>query len=316
MKKSKGIILGLIVLFLISAILFFLKDYIFTSNDQPSSKESKFKMGDMEQNALGLAGFKANGEPLYDAQPIKLDENQTANFELALAHMLDTDETYGIILMQDYIQSEFTCGDKVTADICKQSIPPSTEVSIPLSIKINPDTRELIVLIVKEPDSIVKDMDLNQLFYYEQAYAKRYIIDGSVEKDDVVYIDPDSTYKSPGDTNAITFSGDKTERQLVSSMFSGEKGYLHMGTSIGNQEMDYAVVAFNDWKQTKINDDTIMHINTKPDVTYVYDVSLPLIKKEANLQFFAFPTPYTSDSSDSVFKVYQSTRTVVESYTN
>lgn len=311
-----GIIISLIVLIVISVILFLLKDYIFTSNDQPSSKETEFRMEDMEQNALGLAGFKTNGEPLYDEQPIKLDENQTANFELVLAHMLDSKETYGIILMQDYIQSNFTCGDKVIEDICKQIINPSTEVSIPLSIEIHPDTRELIVLIVKEPDTIVKDMDMDQLFYYEQAYAKRYIIDGSEEKDDYVFIEPNSTYNSPGDTNVITFSGDKKERQLVSNMFSREKGYLHMGTSMENEEKAYAVVAFNDWKQTKINDDTIMHINTKPDITYVYVVGLPIIKKEANLQFFAFPTPYTSESSDSVFKVYQSIRTVVEPNTN
>lgn len=79
---------------------------------------------------------------------------------------------------------------------------------------------------------------------------------------------------------------------------------------IGSRSINY------DWKQTKINDDTIMHINTKPDITNVYDVGLPIIKKEANLQFFAFPTPYTSESSDSVFKVYQSIRTVVEPNTN
>lgn len=307
-----GIIIVITALLVVLVSVYFINNYGFKSNDQPSSSETELKMGEMEQNALGLAGFQTNGEPLYDSQPIKLDENQIANFELVLAHMINANETYGIILMQDYIQSNFRCGEKMIEDICKQSISPSTEVSIPLSINIKPDTRELIVLIVREPDSLVKDMDLDKIFYYEQAYAKRYIIDGSKEKSNINYIEPNSTYESPGDSNAITFSRGKKERQLISNMFSGEKGYLHIGTDIENEEKNYAVVAFNDWEQMKINDDTIMHINTEPDITYTYDVTLPLIKREANLQYFAFPTPYTSQSANSVFKVHQSTRTVVE----
>ncbi|MEK4536649.1 hypothetical protein NST21_15200 [Peribacillus sp. FSL K6-1552] len=309
--KKYNVIFGIFLLSLLAISLLYFK-FNFSYSTETDSNSSE-KIGYLENNALAVAAFKDTGEPILDNELLHKNEESIASLELFLGHIMNEETTYGIIVMQDYIQSEFSCNGVKTKDLCRIKAKSNTEITIPLSLKVNPNTRELIILIVKEPDSMVKEMDIEQLFYYEQAYAKRYIIEGSDIKDITFkYKDPDYIYDSEGDQNSIFFSRKQIDRQLISHIDSNQKTYLHMGSTFVDKGVKYKVVAFENWNQAKINNETTLDVKTQPKRTYVYEVTTSTVNMDTNLQLFAFPDPFETIKNDNLYKVHQTTRTVIE----
>ena len=88
--------------------------------------------------------------------------------------------------------------------------------------------------------------------------------------------------------------------------------YLQMNSPFEDNEMTYAVIAFENWKQSNLNGKEILHINTPVNETYVYELKTSDVQEDTNLQFIAFPYPYEFWDDRYAFKVEQSIRTVVE----
>jgi len=88
---------------------------------------------------------------------------------------------------------------------------------------------------------------------------------------------------------------------------SKEDAYLHVG-NLDNSKIDYAVVAFTDWKQTPLlNDKYVNYIDVSPNEREVYKFSFPTVDDEINYQIIAFKNPYKTSNE----MAYGTMRTVL-----
>jgi hypothetical protein len=265
------------------------------------------------ENRVSIATFKEDKIPLLDDEALKLDNNSVANLILSIGHEVDADRTYGIIILQDYIQSSFYYEHNLINDILKLEVEPNSVNDLSLSIKVHPDTVEIVVLIVRDPDDFVKELDFEKIFYYEQLYSKRYIVEGAeLSNLDLKYDEPQYIYNNTGDLTPIFFSDNRKKKNLISSIKENKMAYLQMNSPFEDNEMTYAVIAFENWKQSNLNGKEILHINTPVNETYVYELKTSDVQEDTNLQFIAFPYPYEFWDDRYAFKVEQSIRTVVE----
>lgn len=288
-------------------------DIITVSMNESSSKDKIEKSIQQSENRVSVAMYKEDSTPLLDKEQIQIDSNSFANFTLSIGHEVDSERTYGIIILQDYIQSNFYYEDQLINQILKFDAKPYTVNNLSLSVKIKPETIELVVLIIKHPDELVKEMDLDKLFYYEQVYTKRYIVEGAdLSNLSVEYIDPQYIHKTVNDQTPIFFSEDNSEKKLLSMIGANEKAYLHMGSPFEDQEMNYAVIALENWQQVKVNDKKVFHVKVPTNLSYVYEITTSKVKEETNLQYIAFPYPYEVWNDRYAFKVEQSIRTVID----
>lgn len=262
---------------------------------------------------VSVSSYKENGDPLFDTSKIKVDNNSKASLKIVLENGIDYSRDYKVIVLQNFVQTDFYVDNEKSKDKTYLfNVEARKEISLSISADINEDTKELAILIIKEPDDIVTELDFNKLEYYEEVYAKRFLVDNKAVIPKHIYIKPDFKYKSEVDDTPIFLSNVKDTRTVVPSVEEGSKAYLHMGNPLLNTEIIYAVIAMQDWNQVSINEDLVMYTNVPSDKTIGYEVNLPFTgSQKTNLQFVAFPYPYDKWSEQYFKQVEYTFRTVI-----
>ncbi|MDE7552275.1 hypothetical protein [Bacillus tropicus] len=299
MKKISFIIVTAIMLVVAVTLIFsYLKpNEVAKEVDEKSTVNSELKSISPDGAAYTeISTYDENLNPLADTAKIKPKDNQANILNFNIFNGVDYYRDFKIIVLQNFVQSKFSIDDN--SNILQSHnvrISKNSERKIKVSVEIDKNTVDLTVLFVKEPDRIVKDMDIEKLAYYEPVYAKRLLIDNesnNLEIKNIIY--PDFTYQSDVDDTPIFLSESKIERKILPSAQQASKAYLHIGNP--NPELThtkYAIIALKDWEQVKLMDDSVLFVESDSNKTNVYNIELPRIENnEENIQFIAFPYPF------------------------
>jgi hypothetical protein len=267
---------------------------VFFTLEELSSKQEIEQNIDDSVNYVSIASYQ-NGKPLLDYSTMEVDDNSKSSFVIKLENGVDHSRDYKVMVLQNFLQTDFEVDNqKSEAKTYSFNVASRSEVSLPISFNVKNDTKEISVIIVKEPDDIVDELDIDKLAYYEEVFVKRYVVDGEIDIPDIVYNKPDFEYQSEVDNTPIFLSRLKKERQILPYVEEGSKSYLHIGNSLKEEKnIQYAVIALQDWKQVSFKSDIVLYIDAPSNKTIGYNIDIPYTKSDVeNLQFIAFPNPF------------------------
>ncbi|MDM5235151.1 hypothetical protein QUF83_02700 [Bacillus cereus] len=299
MKRTLVIIVTAIILVVAVTLIFsYLKPNEVAKETEENSTVSRELKSISPDGAAytEISSYDENLNPLENTTKIKPKDNQANILNFNIFNGVDYDREFKIIVLQNFVQSKFSIDDDSNVlQSHNVRISKKSEKKIKVSVEIDKETTDLTVLFVKDPDGIVKEMDIEKMAYYEPVYAKRLLIDNennNLEIENFKY--PDFTYQSDVDDTPIFLSESKTERRILPSAQQASKAYLHIGNP--NPELThtkYAIIALKDWEQVKIMDDSVLFVESDSKKTNGYNIELPGIKNnEENIQFIAFPYPF------------------------
>ncbi|MEC0204863.1 hypothetical protein P4H39_19845 [Paenibacillus lautus] len=311
--KKKLIVIASIILIIgaVTIFTFYNKTYETVSdNEQIENIEN---ISPAPGNYVTIASYDANGVPLLDTSNIEVGDNSKASLIITLENGIDHTRDYKLLVLQNYIQSDFYVENQKSKNKSYLfHVKSREEVDLPISVDINKDTEEIIFLIIKEPDDIITEFDIKKMYYYEEVYAKRFLVDDGNNHPQIKFKEPDFEYRSEVDNTPIFLSDLQHERKVLPSTKENSIAYLHMGSPHKDEETRYAVIALQNWNQARINQDLVLYINAPQNKTVGYEVGIPYIeKKQENLQFIAFPYPYENWSEKYYRKVEYSFRTAI-----
>ncbi|MGN4444846.1 hypothetical protein ACTFOB_08030 [Bacillus cereus group sp. MYBK79-1] len=299
MKRALVIIVTAIILVVAVSLIFsYLKPNEVAKETEENSTVSR-ELKSISPDGAAYTEISSYGEnlsPLENTTKIKPKDNQANILNFNIFNGVDYDREFKIIVLQNFVQSKFSIDDNSSIlQSHNVKISKKSERKIKVSVEIDRDTTDLTVLFVKDPDGIVKEMDIEKMAYYEPVYAKRLLINNennNLEIGNLKY--PDFTYQSDVDDTPIFLSESKTERKILPSAKQASKAYLHIGNP--NPEFThtkYAIIALKDWEQVKIMDDSVLFVESDSKKTNGYNIELPGVENnEENIQFIAFPYPF------------------------
>ena len=310
--KKKIVVIVAILLFIATITIIFIFNNL--SSSKSVDKDNQIEHVSVDYgNYVTIASYDQNGDPLLDTSSIEVDDNSKSSLVITLENGVDHSRDYKVMVLQNFVQTDFYVGNQKSIDKTYLFNAKSrAEISLPISVDVYNDTKELIVLIIKEPDDIVTEFDIHKLAYYEEVYAKRFLVDSDIDQPEVTYKEPDFKYQSEVDDTPVFLSDLEDERKVLPSAREGSKAYLHMGNLHGKEEIKYAVIALQDWRQVSINEDLVLYINAPSNKTIGYDIIIPYtVSNKENLQFVAFPYPYDKWSEKYYHQVEYSFRTAI-----
>lgn len=268
-------------------------------------KETEEQVQLHDDGSITLAeGFTAHGfyktdGKLADPGSRIVCEDGVIRGQVHLQQNLPGTMNYGLIVMTDFVQKEFTVECK-PYDCYRFSLTDEDEAGIEITVPAGDDAYEMEVLIIPEPDALNFSMDSED--EWNNFQATRGAVSSSYQ-----IIDKNGTARVPHVFDQIdTKSLDEVEHEgntgfelvesrkemrVFDSAKAGSRACLCLG-GMREEAQAYAVVAFCDWKQTEIAKGELVRCYASVPERNSYDeIIFPNIKEDAVYQMFAFELP-------------------------
>lgn len=245
---------------------------------------------------VGLSITDQSGAFIYDDELLEVSDGSVA-LTVWLEHTKEETEEYGLIVLQNFIQTPFYKDSNHIDHIFEFKAESYSENELQINIPINEQTIELCVIIVRKPSEIIEDFQLETALQLEQVFVKRYIIKDqqNYNKESILTVDePNEVIKDNFDPD-LFISSQLVELSSFSSISENDEFYMHVGNSLSSDEpIDYIIVGFKDWIQYPfINNTKSLYISEiESGERKVFELITPSVQKKENIQFIAFPYPY------------------------
>lgn len=286
--------------------------YLYSIDKQDISEGEPYKN---DGEGVGLQINYQAGDVLYDNELLEVSEGSVA-LSVWLDHQMKEAEEYGLIILQDFIQTPFFIDNINIDNIFVFNAEPYSENILLIDIPISNETSELVVIIVKKPNDIMEDFQIETALNLEQVYVKRYIIKDQPitnKKSTFPITEPNKIIKD--ELNPDLFIGSNTDDLTPFSTIKEDTNfYMHVGNNLISQEsLDYVIVGFKDWIQYPfINNNKTLYIpENSSGERKVFELLTPSVEKQENIQFIAFPYPYEIWNEQFYVKAQGSFRIVV-----
>ncbi len=265
---------------------------------------------DIESNsgniAVGL--YEPNGKLIEEGSVLKYPEDGQLIKVISLSHFFDKEGDYGLIILRDFNQAEFEVDGKKHL-MYPFIVKPNQTINIKTKIEIKKGIKELDYLVIKKPNYLLKEENIQKASFLQNVIAMRFLIEKGEEKKIPFYTKPFKTFDSPSTSLFISRSNNL---KLMYTSKSNEEVFLSIGHPEGKNS-DFAVVAFLNWKQVPLNSQKINYVNVEKEKREVFLLRLPQVSREYNYQVVSFPKPYQISSSDYGNQiVYGSPRIVLQ----
>ncbi|MCM3548421.1 Uncharacterised protein [Niallia circulans] len=309
--KKKGFIYLIISLLLTATMTFIISKSSSFVGKEEKENDPFTETEPSPSNAIGISAYKEEDVPLLDHDYLEVKDGKSG-FHLVIHNEVEEERNYGVIVFQDYQQTGFRHQGKEIPIMYEFTAAPQSDNVLPIELDIIDDATEVIALIVKDPQVLTEEMDFDKLFFYEQVFAKRYIIEDSSINKKLAFSEPSFIYDSVDDQTTILFSPNAEEEFITSSMKSNDDAYLFIGSPFVDEGITYAVIALKDWQQINLTEENgVLYTKVNANEKHVYPVKVPEVKEAENLQFISFPYPYEVWDDRYAFKVEQTVRAVI-----
>jgi hypothetical protein len=273
-------------------------------NDQPGISR--------DTNFISFGLYDPNGKIINNGSILSPLDNKL-NKILSISHNINEEREYSLIILENFSQSKFAVSGKeyLTYDFIMK---PNSKFHFEIQLDVPQDTKEVDCLIIKKPKYLLKDNDVTKASILQEVLPLRFKIASSKnqEPNKLNYEKPLQTfYQGPNDCVFISESIDKLK--IMYRLKQNKTAYLSVG-NIKNKNVDYALVAFLDWKQVPVlNNKEVIYVSVPKGVRKVFPLSLMNTEKEKNYQVLALPKPYQASPTDNSSQtVYGSMRTIIE----
>ncbi len=242
--------------------------------------------------ALGV--YDSNGI-LDDGEIINIPNDNIAHHIIELDQEIEENREYLLIAMIDFKQSPFTINNKVhetyTFDTKKND-----SVKFELDIQIPEGSKELSYIIIKKPNFMPDSFNLEKILPLQMIMSKRFNLNNS---NTVLKYETNLKYSSEGPFDNIWISDNESKLNAIYKAKGEDTCYITLGND-SNESIDYALVMYNNWKQSKFTDGSIVkYLKVNPNQKQTLKVKLPNTNEKSMFQVIAFPMPYNITKVDS-----------------
>ncbi len=214
---------------------------------------------------------------------------------LELSQDLQETRDYLVLFFIDYQQVFVESSSEIVKQIRVELDPLDTE-KIPFKIDLPSGSKELSILIIKKPNYMVEQGDVERAMKAEDVLSLRYCIDLNSEKEyQLSKLEHDVI-----DGNQITrvfLSNERNELKICTTLASGEETYITLGNK-KDTGVEYALIALKDWNQVPIENELVQYFFVDVNKYIIFKHILPKTKHEANYQLILFPYPFNVTEKD------------------
>lgn len=260
-------------------------------------------------NTISYGLYEPDGKIIDNGTVLTPGADNRITKVLSLSHFIEVDRKYGLVVLEDFKQIPFTVDGK-TQTYYSFDMTPNQTVNIKIDLTVRDGSQELDYLIIKKPEYMVTDQDIEKASALQEALPLRFPIN---RKDNSLdYAVPAQTFTS-GPNDNVFISRNAEELKILFQSPDDEPAFLSVG-NIQKQDVEYALVAFQNWEQVPVNDrHPVLYAKVKPGERIVYPLQFPGTDAEQNYQIFAFPKPYQVDRKDYASQhLYGTLRTILQ----
>ncbi len=269
-----------------------------------------------EREEVGLSISDRSGAFLFDEELLEVSDGRVA-LTVWLEHTKKEAEEYGLIVLQNFIQTPFYIDGIHIDHIFEFEAESHSENELQIDVPINEETLELAIIIVRKPNNMIEGYQLETALQLEQVFVKRYIIKDqpNYNKERMLTVaEPDKVIQDDLDPD-LFISSQSVDLTPFSSISEDDKFYMHVGNSLLSEEpIDYIIVGFKDWIQYPfIDNDKALYVPENcSGERKVFELITPLVEEKETIQFIAFPYPYEIWDGRFYVKAQGSFRIVAE----
>lgn len=279
-----------------------------------SQAEKKPTSGDREEQQVNTIEYGLNsldGKYIDNGSTIS-PRNDEVNVDISINHNLNERREYGLIVLEDFKQVSFELENKKKFAKYLFTMNPNSSKDIGVRIPIKQKTQELTILLIKKPSYKLKEMDLNKASILEDVLSMRYPVNHKNKLDNLKEVEPDAIVKD-GLNEDMFITNDIHKLQSVMVGKEGEKLWFSTGNDT-SEPLKYAIIAFKDWRQTKVIDNQeVLYTTVSGAERKLSSFTLPKVKNDSNFQLIAFPYPYqVSKDNYASQQAFGSFRLVIE----
>lgn len=308
MRRRTILFITTIIVLLVTFILFIRQEKI---SDDTDYNDEMMDVTGPGTDTVSYGLYEPEGK-LLDTLDIGFIENNQMTKVLSFSHYIDADRKYTLLLLANFKQIEFSAADHRPAKSYTFKMTKDQVITLPIKAALPKNVGEIAFVIVPEAKYHLKDKDIDIATGLQENFIMRYITKNASS----YKIDSEQppTYKTDELTGEEIFmaSGKMSNKVLYTSK-SQMPVYLQVDNS-REKKMNYALVAFSEHEQQKIDGKHVLHVSVENEKTNVYKIKLPRVEKEKNFQVIAFPAPFDHSATfeEVNFKGYSSIRTLIQ----
>lgn len=291
--KSKHIKL---IIFLFVSIIFFLflqliNIYNISTNNEIGIKENMPWLTGPGTNTISYGLFDENNQLINTHELDTLDGKY--QFTFSLSNFIEIPREYMLLILVDFKQYKFEVDGKEKKSHTFLARPNETK-NILFNIEIPKHSKELAVLIIKNPYKIIKDTDKNKLKLassLQDILCLRYSLNNTnLEFSNTLNPLSISTNTAIDD---VFLSENNRELKVTLNYPNNKPLFLHIG-SFNKKETPVAIIAFKNWEQIPINGNLInfTKASNKMKVFQINDLDKGVV------QILTFPKPFNVKTED------------------
>ncbi|ARU59635.1 hypothetical protein CBW65_00025 [Tumebacillus avium] len=260
-------------------------------------------------NTISYGLYEPDGKIIDNGTVLTPGPDNRITKVLSLSHFIEVDRKYGLVVLEDFKQIPFTVDGK-TQTFYSFVMTPNKTINLKIDLTVSDGVQELDYLIIKKPEYLVTDQDIEKASALQEALPLRFPINR--QDNSLNYAVPAQTFTS-GPNDNVFISRQAEELKILFQSKDDEPAYLSVG-NIQKQDVDYALVAFQNWEQVPVDgQQPVLFTKLKPGERAVYPLQFPGTDAEQNYQIFAFPKPFQVDRKDYASQhLYGTLRTILQ----
>lgn len=305
-------------IFFITTFIVLLVTFILFVRQEKVSDDKKYNDEMMDVTGPGTDSvsygmYEPEGQ-LLDTLDIGVIKNNEINKVLSFSHYIDAERKYTLLLLANFKQIEFSADDHKLANSYTFEMTKDQVITLPIKASLPKNVREIAFVIVPEAKYHLKDNDIDIATALQENFIMRYITKNAssytIESEQMQL----PTYKTDELTGEEIFmASGKISNKVLYTSKSQMPVYLQVDNT-SEKKMNYALVAFSEHEQQKLDGKHVMYVSVENEKTNVYKMKLPRVKEEKNFQVMAFPVPFDNSSKfeEVNFRGYSSIRTLIQ----
>lgn len=224
--------------------------------------------------------------------------NNELNVIVSLQHLMNEEREYGLIVLENYKQTEFKIINNEKIDKFLFTMKANSEKDIKVMVPISKDAIDIAFLIIKKPSYELREKDLTKAGILEEVLSLRFPLKKDTEKKQINNAVPNEVLKTQ-----INESLFLSKKEKVLQFIEADKEQSNLFLSVGNDQkypIQYAIIALNNWEQVPSidNKEEVFYSSVVPNKRNIYNFKIPKVTKDTNFQFIAFPYPYQVSSKN------------------
>ncbi|MGE6631808.1 hypothetical protein [Bacillus sp. NPDC077027] len=308
MRRRTTLFITTSILLLVTFILFVRQEKV---SDEKEYNDEMMDVTGPGTETVSYGIYEPEGQ-LLDKLDIGVIKNNQINKVLSFSHYIDADRKYTLLLLANFKQIEFSADDQRPANSYTFEMTKDQVITLPIKAILPKNVGEIAFVVVPEAKYHLKDNDIDIATGLQENFIMRYITKNASSYK--IRSEQPPIYKTDELTGEEIFMASaKISNKVLYTSKSQMPVYLQIDNT-SDVKMNYALVAFLEHEQQKLDGKHVMYVSVEKEKTNVYKMKLPRVKEEKNFQVIAFPAPFDNSSKfEQVnFRGYSSIRTLIQ----